>query len=182
MRRIPRALVIACTAALAAAGTVAVAAPSGAQEVTAADCGSKTYRFLFWPEGHGALTSVPHPPTASPHVDVYAGKGKKFTEEQSVAYADGTSATTGPTCTPAPLPGSGSATLKSLFGKTKQLVCKFASNPVFVVVPESTVEFASLSTVVGSTLMAHAQMGTSADVASTLDYNAKACKVTKPPT
>lgn len=182
MRRWPRALLIACTATLVAAGAlIGAAAPGGAQEVTAADCGSKTYRFLFWPEGHGTLTSVPHPATEVPHLDVYSGKGKKFADAQNVAYADGTTAATGTACTPAELPGAGSATLKGLYGKTKQLVCKFPSNPVFVAVPESTVEFPSLSATVDGGLVVHAQMGTSADVASTLDYNAKACKITKPP-
>jgi hypothetical protein len=182
MRHGLRALTIACTAALIAAGTlISVAAPSSAQEVIATDCGSKTYRFLFWPQGHGTLTSVPHPATDVPHLDVYTGKGKKFTDTQNVGYADGTSATTGATCTPGALPGGGSSTLKSNFGDAKQLVCKFPSSPTFVAVPESTVEYPSLSAVLNDALVVHAQMGSSADTASTIDYSAKYCKLTKSP-
>lgn len=181
MRFPVRALSFACTLALAAGALIAVAVPSGAQEVVATDCGSKTYRFLFWPSGHGALKSVPHPATDLPHLDVYAGTGKKFLDSQSVAYADGTSATTGAACTPAALPGGGSASLKSNYGKAKQLVCKFPSNPIFVAIPESTVELPSLSATVGDRLMVHAQLGTSAEIASTIDYDGKACKLKKPP-
>jgi hypothetical protein len=178
MRR--RALTYACTVALVAAGALTgVAAPSGAQEVTAVDCGSTTYRLLFWPEGHGDLTSVPHPATDVPHLDVYSGKGKKFLDSQSVAYADGTAATTNAACTPAPLPAGGSATLKSSSGTT-QLACKFTSNPVFVAVPESTVEFPSLSAVADGALAVNAQLG-EPGTGSFLDYNAKVCKPKKAP-
>jgi hypothetical protein len=181
MRYRLRALSFVCTAALAAGGLMAIAAPSGAQDLTAVDCGSKTYRLLFWPDGHGALESVPHPPTDLPHVDVYVGKGKKFSDAQNVAYADGASVTMGAACTPAALPGSGSASLKSNFGQAKQLVCKFPSNPIFVAIPESTVELPSLSAVSDDALAVHAQMGSSAEIASTIDYDGKLCKLKKAP-
>jgi hypothetical protein len=182
MRHPVRALSFTCTVALVAAGALmGIAAPIGAQEVTAADCGSTTYRWLFWPEGHGDLTSVPHPATDIPHLDVYSGKGKKFLESQNVGYADGTSATTGATCTPVELPAGGSGSVKSTFGQAKQLVCKSPSNPVFVAVPESTVDFPSLSAVVDDKLVANAQLGSSADTASTLDYDGKVCKLKKAP-
>ena len=175
-----RAVTSACAVALVAAGTLtAVAARSDAQEVTAVDCGSTTYRFLFWPEGHGALTSVPHPATDLPHLDVYSGKGKKFTESQNVAYADGTAAATTATCTPAELPGSGSASLRTS-PQAAQLVCKFTTNPVFVAVPESTVEFPSLSVLVDGALALNAQLG-DPGTGSSLDYDAKSCKVKKSP-
>ena len=180
MRYRVRALTFACTVTFVAAGALlGVAAPSGAQEVTAVDCGSTTYRFLYWPEGHGTLKSVPHPATDLPHVDVYAGKGKKFLDTQNVAYADGTSVTTNATCTPAELSGSGSATLRNL-AQAKQLVCKFSSNPTFVSVPESTVELPSLSVVADGALVMNAQLGTPG-VGSSLDYDAKVCKVKKAP-
>jgi hypothetical protein len=166
--------------ALVAGGTlIGVAAPSGAQEVTATDCGSTTYRWLFWPEGHGDLTSVPHPATDVPHLDVYSGKGKKFLDAQNVAYADGTSVTTTATCTPAELPAGGSVTLKST-SATKQLVCKFPSKPVFVAVPESTVDLPSLSAVVDDALVVNAALGTPGS-GSSLDYDAKLCKLKKAP-
>ena len=175
-----RTLTLTWAVAFVAAGALmAVAAPSGAQEVTAAECGSKTYRWLFWPEGHGALKSVPHPATDVPHVDVYSGKGKKFSEAQSVAYADGTAASTTAACTPTQPGGSGSASVKSTT-QAKQLVCTFTSNPVFVVIPESTVDAPSLSAVVNDGLVVHAQLGTPG-VGSTLDYDGKACKLTKLP-
>jgi len=140
---------------VAAGALTGLAAPSGAQEVTAADCGSKTYRGLFWPDGHGGLKGVPHRATDVPHVDLSSGKGKKFTEAQNVAYADGTTASTTATCTPAQPSGSGSGSVKSTTA-AKQLVCTSNStsnsNPVFVVIPESTV-----------------------------DYDGKACKLTKLP-
>ncbi len=182
MRHAFRALSLVSTMVLLTAGTlVAIATPGGAQEIVATDCGSKTYRFLFWPDGHGALKSVPHPATDVPHLDVYSGTGKKFSDAQNVAYADGVSATTGAACTPTALPGSGSATLKSNFGKPKMLVCKFPSNPTFVAIPESTVELPSLSATVDDALAVHAQMGSSAEVASTIDYDGKLCKLKKSP-
>ena len=175
-----RALRLACTATFVAAGALlAVAAPSGAQEVTAADCGSKTYRWLFWPDGHGALKSVPHPATDVPHVDVYSGKGKKFLDTQSVAYADGTAASTTAACTPTQPGGSGSASVKSTT-QAKQLVCTFTANPVFIAIPESTVDAPSLAAVVNDGLVVHTQLGTPG-VGSTLDYDGKACKLTKLP-
>jgi hypothetical protein len=175
-----RVLTLTCTVTLVAVGALlGLAAPSGAQEVTAADCGSKTYRWLFWPDGHGTLKSVPHPATDVPHVDVYAGKGKKFTETQNVAYADGTAASTTAACTPAQPSGSGSGSVKSTT-QAKQLVCTFTANPLFVVIPESTVDAPSLSAAVDDRLMVHAQLGTPG-VGSTLDYDGKACKLTKLP-
>ncbi len=175
-----RALTLVCAASLVAAGALTgIAAPSGAQDVAATDCGATTYRWLFWPEGHGDLTSVPHPATDLPHVDVYSGKGKKFLDAQNVAYADGTSVTTTAACTPAELPGSGSATLKST-SQEKQLVCKFPSKPVFVAVPSSTLDFPSLSAVVDDALVVNAQLGEPGS-GSTIDYNAKFCKLKKPP-
>ena len=53
-------------------------------------------------------------------------------------------------------------------------------NPVFVVIPESTVDAPSLSAVVNDGLVVHAQLGTPG-VGSTLDYDGKACKLTKLP-
>ena len=175
-----RALTYTCVAALVAAGALmSIAEPSDAQEVTAVDCGSTTYRFLYWPDGHGALTSVSHPATDVPHLDAYSGKGKKFPDTQNVGYADGTAASTGATCTPAEIPGSGSASLKTASQAT-QLVCKFPSNPVFVSVPESTVDAPSLSVLVDGALVVNAQLGTPG-TGSSFDYDAKACKPKKTP-
>ena len=177
-----RALTFACTMTFVAAGALlgGLATEVGAQEVTAADCGSKTYRWLFFPQGHGALTSVPHPATDLPHVDVYSGKGKKFTEAQNVAYGDGTAASTTAACTAAQPSGSGSGTVKSTTA-AKQLVCTSKSNPIFVLIPSSTVDMPSLSALVDGNLEVHAQLGTSQEVASTLDYDGKLCKLTKLP-
>jgi hypothetical protein len=175
-----RALTLAFAATLAGAGSlIAIAVPSGAQGVSAVDCGSTTYRFLFWPDGHAALKSVDHPATAIPHLDVYSGKGKKFLASQNVAYADGTSAITAATCTLAALPPNGSATLKDNT-QAKQLVCKFPSRPVFVTVPASTVDAPSLSVVVDGKLKVNATMGTP-DAGSALEYDGKTCKLKKPP-
>jgi hypothetical protein len=175
-----RALTFASTMTLVAAGALmGIAAPSSAAEVTAADCGSTTYRWLFWPEGHDDLTSVPHPATDIPHLDLYSGKGKKFLDSQNVGYADGTAATTNAVCTPAELPGGGSASLKST-SQNKQLVCKFPSSPVFVAVPESTVDAPSLSALVDGALVVNAQLGTPG-VGSSLGYEAKLCKLKRSP-
>ena len=165
---------------VAAGALMGLATESGAQEVTAADCGSKTYRWLFWPEGHGTLKGVPHAATDAPHVDVYSGKGKKFTETQSVAYGDGTAASTTAACTLVTPSGSGSGSVKSTTA-AKQLVCTSKTNPVFVVIPSSTVDMPSLSALVDGNLEVHAQMGSAADVASTLDYDGKLCKLAKLP-
>ena len=143
-----RALRLTCTATFVAAGALmAVAAPSGAQEVTAAECGSKTYRWLFWPEGHGDLTSVSHLATDVPHLDVYSGKGRKFADTQNVA-ATRTAPWSRPT-RPAPRrsrPVAGART--SSTSQLKQLVCTFTANPVFIAVPPSTVDEPSLSALV----------------------------------
>lgn len=180
MRRGLRTLTCACTMTLVmTSALITIATPSGAQEVAATDCGSTTYRWLYWPEGHGDLTSVPHPATDLPHVDVYSGKGKKFLDTQNVAYADGTSVTTTAVCTPAELPGGGSATLKTM-PQAKQLVCKFPSKPIFVTVPESTVDQPSLSAVVDDALVVNAQLGTPG-FGSSVDYDAKYCKLKKLP-
>jgi len=180
MRHRLRALAFACSVTLIATGaSMSIAAPSGAQEVTATDCGSTTYRWLFWPQGHDDLTSVPHPATDIPHLDLYSGKGKKFLDSQNVGYADGTSATTNDTCAPVELPGGGSASLKGT-SQTKQLVCTFPSTPVFVAVPESTVDSPSLSALLDGALVVNAQLG-DPGVGSFLDYNAKFCKLKKPP-
>ena len=180
MRYRPRALTFACIGTLFAAGTVlALAAPSGAQEVSAADCGSKTYRWLFWPQGHDEITSQGFPAMPIPHLEVYSGKGKEFADSQSVAYADGTTVATADTCAPAELPGGGRAVLKST-SQTKQLVCNFSSNPVFVVVPESTVDAPSLSALVDGKLVVNATLG-DPGAGSSLDYDAKVCKLKKPP-
>jgi hypothetical protein len=124
-------------------------------------------------------TSVPDPATDFPHLEVHSGKGKRLLDSQNVAYADGTSATTNDACTPAELPGGGSASLRST-SQAKQLDCKFRSNPVFVAVPESTVEFPSLSALVDDALVVNAQLG-DPGVGSFLDYDAKLCKVKDPP-
>ena len=175
-----RALAFACVGALLTASTVVtIAAPSAAQEVTAADCGSKTFRWLFWPEGHGEIKSQNLPASPNPHLEVYSGKGKKFLESQNVGFADGTTVSTGATCTPAELPSSGSASLKSTT-QTTQLVCKFSSSPVFVAVPESTVDLPSLSALVNGKLVVNAALGTPGS-ASSLDYDGKACKLAKVP-
>ena len=176
-----KALTLTFAVTLAATGALfTAAAPAGAQEVTAADCGAKTYRWLFFPEGHGALKGVPHAATEIPHVDVYSGKGKKFTEAQNVAYADGTAASTTATCTPAQPAGSGSATVKSTISPA-QVVCTSKVNPVFVIVPESTVDLPSITATVDGKFQFHAQMGSSTEVASTLDYDGKSCKLAKLP-
>jgi hypothetical protein len=176
-----RALASTCTIAVVAAGMlIAAASPGGAQEITAADCGTTTYRWLFWPEGHGTLKAVPHPATDVPHVDVYSGKGKKFTEAQNVAYADGNAVTTGATCTPVAPSGSGSASLRSTT-QAKQLACTFTANPTFVAVPESTIDQPSLAALVDGKLLVHTQLGRTSDESSNLDYDGKVCKLTKPP-
>jgi hypothetical protein len=64
--------------------------------------------------------------------------------------------------------------------QAKQLVCTFTANPVFVAVPPSTVDAPSLSALVNGALKVNAQLGTPG-VGSTLDYDAKACKLTKLP-
>jgi hypothetical protein len=159
---------------------LAVAPPAEAQEIAASDCGSTTYRWLFWPDGHDALKTVGHPASPNPHLDVYSGKGKKFAEAQNVAYADGTTTSTAGTCTPVELTqASGSAVLKSTI-QPAQLVCKFSSKPTFLAVPESTVELPSLSALVNGKLVVNAMLGTPGN-GSTLDYDGKACKVSKPP-
>lgn len=175
-----RALTFVCSVTLVATAALAgVASPSGAQQITAADCGTTTYRWLFWPNGHGALTSVPHAATEVPHVDVYTGKGKTFSDAQNVGYADGTTTTTGTTCTPVTPAGGGSGTLKSTT-QAKQLVCTFTTNPMLLAVPSSTVDQPSLSALVDGNLLVHAQLGTPG-VGSSLDYDAKSCKLTKLP-
>ena len=176
-----RALAFACIGTvLAASSVVASAAPGGAQQVTAVDCGSTTYRWLFWPEGHGEIKSQGIAASPNPHVEVYSGKGKKFPESQSVGYADGTTVSTGDTCTPAELPGSGGRVVLKSTSQTAQLVCKFSSSPVFVSVPESTVDEPSLAALVDGKLVVHATLG-EPGFGSSLDYDGKVCKVAKPP-
>ena len=175
-----RALAFACIGTLlTACSVVAIAAPGAAQQVTAVDCGSTTYRWLFWPEGHGEIKSQGFPATPNPHLEVYSGKGKKFLDSQNVGYADGKVASTADECTPAQIPGGGRVTLKST-SQTAQLVCKFSSNPVFVAVPESTIDVPSLSAVVDGKLVVNATLGEPGS-SSSLDYDSKVCKIAKAP-
>ena len=65
--------------------------------------------------------------------------------------------------------------------RPKQLVCTSKSNPIFVVIPSSTVDLPSLSAPVDGNLEVHAQMDRRPTSSSTLDYDGKLCKLTKLP-
>ena len=176
-----RALAFACIGTVLTAGAVAaIAAPAGSQQVTAVDCGSTTYRWLFWPEGHGEIKSQGIAASPNPHLEVYSGKGKKFLDSQNVGHADGTTVSTGDTCTPVELTGSGGRVVLKSTSQTAQLVCKFSSSPVFVAVPESTIDEPSLSALVDGKLVVNATLGEPGS-GSSLDYDGKVCKVAKPP-
>jgi hypothetical protein len=177
MRRRLRAIVLVLTAALFATGTlIAIAPPAGAQSIPGFDCGSTTLRWLFWPKGHGEIKSQGFPAFPTPHLEVYAGTGKKFPDDQQVGYADPTTATTADSCTPSPI-SPGTATITKATTKTKQLVCRFASSPVFFAASNQAGGYSLLAYVDGTSVVS----ATLADTGSKLQYDGKACKLKKAP-
>jgi hypothetical protein len=161
---------------LAPSVLVAVSGPAGAQALPGTDCATTTTRWLFWPKGHGAIKSQGFPAFPTPHLEVYAGTGKKFPDDQQVGYADPTTATTADTCTASQItPGGGTITKTTT--KTKQLVCKFASSPVFFGAAATGGGYALLAYVDGDSAVA----ATLTTTGSKLQYDATACKLKKPP-
>jgi len=156
--------------------TMIAATQAGAQSFPGVDCGSKTTRWLFWPEGHGAIKSQGFPAFPTPHLEVYKGTGKKFADADNIAYADPTTSKTASTCTATTITQATGKTNKKLT-KTKELACTFPSNAVFLAASGSGGGHVIIAYVDGKPVVA-ATLNTTG---SQLQYDGKLCKPTKPP-
>ena len=162
--------------AVLAGALVAGAAPAAGQTIPGADCGSATTRWLFWPKGHRVVRSQNFPAFATPHLEVYSGVGKKFPDDQQIAYADPTTAETADTCTSSEISPGTEPTTKSTT-KPKQLVCTFPSNAVFLAAPNKAGGTSLIAYVGGEA----AVVATVAETGSKLQFDGAACKLKKLP-
>jgi hypothetical protein len=163
--------------ALIAAGTLVMSAgPASAS--TGSDCGAKKFRLLFWPKGHKSVPSVGFPEFLTPHLELYTGTGKKFPDNQEVAYADPTTSKVSATaCTQAAGGTSKKATISKTTTKPTMLVCAFKSDPLVNAAQVVGGGYAILL-YENDSAAAYAIMK---DTGSSLQYDAKACKAKKPP-
>jgi hypothetical protein len=170
------------TALLLALGALLVFAPtSGAQgpTVPGTDCGTNKYRFTFWPKGHKVIKSYGHPAYSAPHMEVYPGTGKKFSDAQQVAHIDVTTsaASTAAPCVAATVsPTKGTAT--KVTTKATLLVCTFDENPVIITSDAAGGDGKALVFAVKG---AAAAFGYFQSTGVKLNYDPKQCKAKKPP-
>ena len=156
------------------------ATSAGAQTPSILNCNVTTYRFLFWPQGHGKVKSQGFPEYKVPHVELYTGTGTKYPDSQSLGYVDSAGQkSNAPSCTTAPITGPlGGAIppdkLKTLT-KTTALACTAPSSTVIVV---PTVAKAQLSVALSSQTVANAVMS---GTGSQLQYDSSMCKPQKAP-
>jgi hypothetical protein len=161
-----------------------VAGPVGAQTATpgvsVVNCNVTTYRFLFWPTGHKAVKSQNFPEYTIPHVELYTGTGKKFTDDQSLAYVDSAGQNGhAPTCTTAQLTGaSGGAIPADRLAKTTKTTVLACTAPSASVLTVPTPAKAILSVVLPGQSVASATMS---GLSSELQYDKSMCKTQKVP-
>jgi hypothetical protein len=173
--------------ALIAVGVLSVpviAGPVGAQTATpgvsVVNCNVTTYRFLFWPKGHGKVKSQNFPEYTVPHVELYTGTGKKFTDDQSLAYVDSAGQNShAPTCTTASLTGAaGGAIPADKLAKTTKTTVLACTAPSASVLTVPTAAKAVLSLVLPGASVASATMS---GLSSELQYDTSMCKLQKAP-
>jgi hypothetical protein len=171
---------IALIALGAALAVPVLAAPAGAQTPNVLNCNITSYRFLFWPTGHGKVKSQNFPEYKVPHVELYTGTGAKFTDDQSLGYVDSAGQTShAPTCTTATLTATSggpipAAKLKTV-SKTASILCSVPSAAVLIV---PTPAKASLSVVITGQSVASALMS---GTGSQLQYDSSLCVTQKVP-
>jgi len=143
------------------AGIVPVfAGTASAQAPVVLNCNVTTYRFLFWPQGHGKVKSQNFPEYKVPHVELYTGTGAKYPDSENLGYVDSAGQkSNAPSCTNATLTGTSggavpAAKLKTLT-KTSALACSAPSASVLIV---PTPAKASLSVVITGQSVAAATM------------------------
>src|SRR5262245_5925672 len=169
------------TVPVVAGPAVAQTSPTSPGGVSVVNCNVTTYRFLFWPKGHGKIKSQNFPEYTVPHVELYTGTGKKFTDAQSLAYVDSAGQNShAPTCTTAQLTGAaGGAIPADKLVKTTKTAVLACSAPSASVLTVPTPAKASLSVVITGQSVASAQMS---GLASELQYDKSMCKPQKAPT
>ena len=166
---------------LAALAVPVVAAPAGAQTTpSVVNCNVTTYRFLFWPTGHGKVKSQNFPEYTIPHVELYTGTGKKFTDAQALAYVDSAGQNShAPTCTTAQITAAACGAIPpDKLAKTTKTTVLSCTAPSASVLTVPTPAKAVLSVVITGQSVASATMsGTSSE----LQYDKSMCKLQKAP-
>ena len=102
------------------------------QGIALVKCGSsKTFTFLFWPNGHPAIASVKFPKFAVPHLEAYAGTNKKYPNSANVGglSSKGQGGFT-KACTAASLSAIGPFQTHKTTTQQTALVCKFSTPPL----------------------------------------------------
>jgi len=165
---------------------VAVAASASAQsEATPgpADCDSKLYRLMFWPEGHEALDSVGFPEYLVPHLEVYKGKGNTFVDDDAVGYAEPGVATVSAGCEPAEDTDTPKEPKKlKTTTKTAKITCKTKKSPVLATNTAVPGGGAAFTLTLGSRRVAVVTITPpGAEIESQVVYNSKLCKKSAAP-
>jgi len=170
---------------LIAGQLVAVAASVGAQsEATSgpADCGAKTYRLMFWPDGHEALQTKGFPEYLVPHLEVYKGKGNRYRDKDVVGYAESSGAQVSAKCEPAtanaaPEPPENEKAVTD----AAKITCKLKSRPILGT-GQVPVGGAVLSLTLGARRVAVVRLTPmGVPLESSVLYDPELCKVRKPP-
>ena len=186
-RGVRRALGALAVALLVSGMLMAIATSASAQsEATPgpADCDSKLYRLMFWPEGHEAIDSVGFPEYLVPHLEVYKGKGNKFVDEDAVGYAEPGVATVSGDCEP----DDDTTTPKEpkklkTTTETAKITCKTKKSPVLGTNTKVPGGGAAFTLTLGSRRVAVVTMTpTGAEIESQVVYNSKLCKKSDAPT
>ena len=187
MRRVVRSAVGALAVTMLFSGMlVAIAVSAGAQNEAGtgpADCDSKTYRLLFWPEGHAAIDSVGFPEYLVPHLEVYKGKGNTYVDDDVVGYSEPGVVTVAQDCTPAEEPAAPKdpKKVKSITEGAK-LTCKTKKNPILGGNTAVTGGGAAFTLTLGTRRVAEVTLTPpGSGIQSQVVYNSKLCKTSDLP-
>ncbi len=145
------------------------------------DCGTTSYRFLFWPKGHGAVPSQSFPAFALPHTELYSGTGTTYPDGQFIGYADAAGQTGhAKTCTAAAVSGSAGGPIPKAnmkrTTKTTALACTVTGADVLTV--PNAQGASSVGVIISGQTVATASMQ---GKGSSLTYDKTKCKLQKPP-
>ena len=169
-------------------GTVVAAAGSaGAQsEATTApavDCNAKTYRLLFWPEGHDAVDSVEFPEYLVAHLEVYKGTGDRYPPDDAVGYAEPGIATVSDECEPAEEIADAKDPKKPRsVTETALITCKTKKSPVLGADTDVIPGGALFTLTLGTRRIAEIRLAPAGSSETTeVIYSSKLCKLSDAP-